>query len=61
MRDIREARAYIDAHRHRRQSNKVLHGHPSPVFWLDRDVSVPSVMRNRRQASRGVRKRINLY
>ena len=61
MRDIREARAYIDAHRHRRQSNKVLHGHPSPVFWLDRDVSVPAVMRNHSQASRGVRKRINLY
>ena len=61
MRDIREVRAYIDAHRQRRQSNKVLHGHPSPVFWLDRDVSVPAVMQNRRQAARGVRKRINLY
>ncbi len=61
MRDIREVRAYIDAHRRRRQSNKVLHGHPSPVFWSDRDVSVPAVMRNRRQASRRVRKRINLY
>ena len=62
MRDIREVRTYIDAHRHRRQSNKVLHGHPSPVFWLDRDVPVPAVMRNRRQAAAGgMRKRINLY
>ncbi|MYD86593.1 MAG: radical SAM protein, partial [Acidobacteria bacterium] len=61
MRDKREIRTYIDAHRHRRQSNKVLHGHPSPVFWLDRDVSVPAVMHDRRRAARGVRKRINLY
>ena len=61
MRDIRQVRTYIDTHRHRRQSNKVLHGHPSPVFWLDRDVSVPAVMRDRREAARGVRKRINLY
>ena len=61
MRDTREVRTYIDAHRQRRQSNKVLHGHPSPVFWLDRDVSVPTVMRNHRHAARNVRKRINLY
>ena len=61
MRDIREVRAYIDAHRQRRQSNKVLHGHPSPVFWLDRGVPVPAVMRSHRQAAPGVRKRINLY
>ena len=61
MRDIREVRAYIDAHRQRRQSNKVLHGHPSPVFWLDRDVPVPTVMRSHRPEGDGVRKRINLY
>ena len=61
MRDIREVRTYIDSHRRRRQSNKVLHGHPSPVFWLDRDVSVPAVMHNRRHAVGGVHKRINLY
>ena len=61
MRDIREVRAYIDGHRQRRQSNKVLHGHPSPVFWLDRDVPVPAVLRGHRPAAPGVRKRINLY
>ena len=60
MRDIREVRTYIDAHRHRRQSNKVLHGHPSPVFWLDRDVPVPAVMQHHRPGG-NVRKRINLY
>ena len=61
MRDRQAVRTYIDAHRQRRQSNKVLHGHPSPVFWLERDVPVPAVMRNHRQAARNVRKRINLY
>ena len=24
----------------RRQSNRVLHGHPSPMLWLERDVPV---------------------
>lgn len=61
MRDVRQVRAYIDSHLHRRQSNKVLHGHPSPVFWLDREVSIPAVMQNRREAARAMRKRINLY
>lgn len=61
MRDARQVRAYIDSHLHRRQSNKVLHGHPSPVFWLDREVSIPAVMQNRRDAAGAMRKRINLY
>ena len=61
MRDVRQARAYIEKHRHRRQSNKVLHGHPSPVFWLDQNVSIPEIMDNRRRASQSMRKRINLY
>ena len=61
MRDARQVRAYIESHLHRRQSNKVLHGHPSPVFWLDRDVSIPEVMQHRREAAATMRKRINLY
>ena len=61
MRDVRQVRAYIDKHRQRRQSNKVLHGHPSPLFWLDQNVSIPAVMANRRDACASVRKRINLY
>ena len=61
MRDVRQVRAYIEKHRHRRQSNKVLHGHPSPVFWHDQDVSIPEIMANRHRASQSMRKRINLY
>lgn len=54
-------RAYIDKQQQRRQSNKVLHGHPSPVFWLDRDVRIPDVMNERNVANQTVPKRINLY
>ena len=61
MRDVTAVRAYIDKRRGRRQSNKVLHGHPSPVFWLDREVSIPDVMTRRNESAAAVRKRINLY
>ena len=61
MREVQQVLKYIDQHRKRRQSNKVLHGHPSPLFWLDQNVSVPTVMMNRQQACSMVQKRINLY
>src|SRR5262250_3933890 len=50
-------RAYIEAHRHRRHSNRVLHGHPSPLFWRSRDLSVPDIMVARTEAPY----RLNLY
>lgn len=55
------ARAYIEAHRHRRHSNRVLHGHPSPLFWRNRDISVPAVMVRRAERLRDAPKRLNLY
>ena len=61
MLDAHTVRAYIDRHRVRRQSNKVLHGHPSPMFWLDRTVAVPEVMSQRARSADVVRKRLNLY
>ena len=61
MLDVTAVRGYIAKHRLRRQSNKVLHGHPSPVFWLDRHVSIPEVMRQRERSAERIRKRINLY
>ncbi len=51
----------IDALRGKRQSNKVLHGHPSPVFWSERRVPVKDVMIARLRAATTVRKRLNLY
>lgn len=58
---LEQARAYIDKQRDRRQSNKVLHGHPSPLFWLDREVRLPEVMHHRHLAHHTVPKRVNLY
>ena len=50
-------RAYIEAHCRRRHSNRVLHGHPSPLFWRSRDLSVPGIMAARTEAPH----RLNLY
>jgi len=61
MLDINNVRTYIKKYRVRRQSNKVLHGHPSPVFWLDREVSVPEVMRQHSNSENTIKKCINLY
>ena len=61
MLDVAKVRGYINKQRLRRQSNKVLHGHPSPVFWLDQHMSVPDVMRDYKASARRVRKRVNLY
>ena len=55
------ARRYIEAHRHRRHSNRVLHGHPSPLFWKNHDISVPAVMVARADGLRSAPKRLNLY
>jgi oxygen-independent coproporphyrinogen-3 oxidase len=58
---LEHARAYIEKYRQRRQSNKVLHGHPSPMFWLDGDVRVAEEMARLRLAHRTVPKRFNVY
>lgn len=55
---VAEIHALIDKQRVRRQSNKVLHGHPSPVFWLERKVPVKNLMVERSQS---IEKRLNLY
>ena len=37
MRDVQAVHAFVEKHRRRRQSNKVLHGHPSPTHWSEPD------------------------
>jgi oxygen-independent coproporphyrinogen-3 oxidase len=54
-------RDYVEAHRGRRHSNRVLHGHPSPLFWRSRDLRVPEIMAARAEALRGTPCRLNLY
>lgn len=58
---IKEVHDYIEKQRTRRQSNKVLHAHPSPLFWLERDVPVKEVMIERRMANAAIPKRLNVY
>jgi oxygen-independent coproporphyrinogen-3 oxidase len=55
------ARAYIDAHRERRHSNRVLHGHPSPVLWKRTDIPVPGLMAARASDLSRAPKRLSLY
>jgi oxygen-independent coproporphyrinogen-3 oxidase len=58
---LQHAREYIEHNRARRQSNKVLHGFPSPMFWLDRDVKVADVMRHRQRTNPVIPKTVNIY
>ena len=55
------ARAYIETHLRRRHSNRVLHGHPSPIFWQRGNVPVPEIMASRTDSLRDVPKSLNLY
>ncbi len=61
MRDVQAAKAFVDKHRRRRQSNKVLYGHPSPVHWTEQNVPMDAVLRTRERTNRAIPKRINLY
>jgi oxygen-independent coproporphyrinogen-3 oxidase len=61
MRDVQAVHAFVEKHRRRRQSNKVLHGHPSPVHWLEQDIEMDEVLRTRARTNLQIRKRVNLY
>ena len=58
---MQAAKAFVDKHRRRRQSNKVLHGHPSPVHWVEQNVPMDAVLRARERTNRTIPKRVNLY
>lgn len=58
---MQAAKAFVDKHRQRRQSNKVLHGHPSPVHWAEQNVPMDEVLRSRERTNRDIPKRVNLY
>ncbi len=60
MMTVDEVLAHIGRQRGRRQSNKVLHGHPSPLLWEEDALS--DVLAERRQvAAHSGRKRVSLY
>ncbi|MEI9994242.1 MAG: coproporphyrinogen-III oxidase family protein [Rhizomicrobium sp.] len=43
---VAEMREHIRSRRGRRQSNKVLHAHPSPLFWRDPEAPVVDIINN---------------
>jgi oxygen-independent coproporphyrinogen-3 oxidase len=61
LHDSKSVRDYIEAHRGRRHSNRVLHGHPSPLLWRTRNVPVPEILTARQRALRDAPSRLNLY
>ena len=61
MRDVQAVHAFVEKHRRRRQSNKVLFGHPSPVHWLEPDIAMDEVLRTRARANQEIPKQVNLY
>ena len=59
---VQHVREQIDREVLRRHSNRVLHGHPSPTLWLERDVPVARVLQDRARTNNGgPPKRLVLY
>jgi len=56
-----EVKAFIDKESTRRQSNKVLHGHPSPMHWKEFDKPVTDFLEKRVDCSRDNNLAVNLY
>ncbi len=58
---IDDARAFLAKNTRRRQANKVLHGHPSPLFWRERDLPLEERLQERRDANIMVPKNLGVY
>lgn len=53
--------ATIEKQRVRRQSNRVLHGHPPPIFWPRQSVPIREVLAKRASAMAAMPKRLIFY
>lgn len=51
----------IDKELPRRHANRVLHGHPSPMFWLEREVPVADIVRKRNRPGTGAPRGLIAY
>lgn len=51
----------IDKELPRRHANRVLHGHPSPMFWLERDVPVADLVRKHNRPGAGAPRGLIAY
>ncbi len=58
---IKEIHSYIDKNINRRQSNKVLHSHPSPLLWKECNIPIKEIMEKRKKELAKIPKRLNLY
>ena len=56
-----EVRNFIDKESTRRQSNKVLHGHPSPMHWKPFEEPLPHFLEKRQGFARENKFAVNLY
>src|SRR5262245_12936541 len=45
----------------RRHANRVLHGHPSPSLWLERDIPIGQILEDGARPRGGIRKALILY
>jgi oxygen-independent coproporphyrinogen-3 oxidase len=53
--------SYIERESTRRQSNKVLHGHPSPMYWKPLEKPLPDYLQKRVDCSSSINYEVNLY
>jgi oxygen-independent coproporphyrinogen III oxidase len=56
-----EIQSFIDKKISKRHTNKVLHCHPSPLFWKTQDFPLREIMERRKQDLLRVPKKLNLY
>jgi oxygen-independent coproporphyrinogen-3 oxidase len=47
--------------RYSRHANRVLHGHPSPTLWLERDIPVNHILEEGARPRGAIRKALILY
>src|SRR5262249_26255860 len=58
---VQRVHELIDRELPRRHANRVLHGHPSPMFWLERDVPVAEIVRTRNRPGFGAPRGLIAY
>ena len=61
MNSVDVVHAHIEKDLVRRHANRVLHGHPSPTLWLERDIPVAHILEEGARARGDIRKALILY
>ena len=61
MDSVDAVRAHIEKELGKRHANRVLHGHPSPTLWLERDIPVAQILEEGARPRGDIRKALILY